>query len=807
MKISHLLEAEFTAVNPITGERRTFKSTRSREYQQWQQDIARMNQERQRSLALNEPEQPSVEKPDEIEPAKPAPEPTQQSSPPQPPATAIDTDMTTGGGTWALTVGKQLYDPYHPEYQAKISKLENIDLQNPQHRKYFTDLYTKMGGGKFNQFKQQNSGAERSEELGKLRLQAINDTRFIPLNSKNGSRFAHALYIDIHRENTPTGKMVYVFFDNQPTKKWNMDPKPGTGRDTRAGDRLPISIAAIGQRGAGSYWQPLAAHHATAQARDRLEPTNISGIAQRDKDLANINIEIDQTNGKLVRALENPDRISVGNIKQIIQSSRARRDEINKMRSAFPAVKKQYLADLLDVFIRNPGNPGEIYPLVLIDNTAPEKMLAKTGIESTSSITTDFFEIIHPIALISGNATGNAQRMILEFLGASSYQELAKRALISYGAKGNTPLVDSYIYAKGDDGVIRKLQLSSKSGVGRAASLSSLATAINEIKNNSVASRMYDEIKNNPKFSTAFDIINKLVEGSKNNIPKYQSAFELADAMDIIPPGDVELAGRLARFYKSNGGNLDQDEEDTENTSTSKFRIPPQLLAEFSPKTLQILKSAPKNEDEFKRLINGLWLTMADIINKTPEFSQLVTWIFNHSATVQVNTHSEKEKEQGKLILSNITATWPSQTVDKAELVASGGENINFSISINGYKQKFGNTGSELTDRPGTAGRDSSDNRTAASDYPGYHSMDINTGQLQQLKPRQANIDDITIRFSEPAQHWQQMIVAARDSNSRLWQLWRQVDDKESELPDILAMIGRGAGPGDIAKYIEDNIL
>jgi len=807
MKIKHLLEAEFTAVNPITGERRTFKSTRSQEYRQWQQDIARMNQKRQQSLGLNEPIQPDTPKePENKEPV--IPEPVSQNSPQQPQQPKIDTDTTTGGGTWALTVGKQLYDPYHPEYQAKITKLENIDLQNPQQRQYYNNLYNQMGGDKYNTFKQQNANAQKSEELSQLRLQAINDTRFIPLNSHNGSRFAHVLYIDIHRENTPVNKMVYVYFDNQPTKKWNMDPKPGTGRESRAGNRLPISIVAIGNKGAGSYWQPLAAHHATAQARDRLEPTNISGIAQRDKDLANINLEIDQTNRKLIRAIENPDKISVNNIKQIIQSSRARRDEINRMRSAFPAIKRQYLADLLDVFIRNPGNPREIYPLVLIDNTAPEKMLAKTGIESTSSITTDFFEIVHPIALVSGNATGNAQRMILEFLGASSYQELSKRALISYGAKGNTPLVDSYIYAKGDDGVIRKLQLSSKSGVGRAASLSSLATAITEIKNNSVASRMFDEIDNNPKFKEALRIINKLIQGSKNNVPKYQSAFELADAMDLISPDDVELANRLARFYKSSGGQLDQDDEDTEDSSASKFKIPSQLLAEFSPKTLQIFNSAPenKNKDEFKRLINGIWLTIADRINRTPEFSQLITWIFNHSATVQVNTHADKEN--GKLILANITATWPSQTVDKAELVASGGENINFSISINGYRQKFGNTGSELSDRPGTAGRDSGDNRTTVSDYPGYHSMDIkNTGQLRQLKTRQTNIDDTTSRFSEPAHRWQQMIVSARESNSRLWQLWRQVDDKESELPDILAMIGRGAQSEDIARYIEDNIL
>jgi hypothetical protein len=815
MKINNLLEAEFTSINPITGERRTFKSTRSKEYRQWQQDIERMSKERQPGLNLDEPKQPVPSEPKQPVPSEPkVKEPVQQTvSAPQSQTThhqtpTIDTDTSTGGGTWALTVGKQLYDPYHPEYQAKITKIENIDLQDPQQRQYYTQLYNQMGGGKFQAFNQQNGEMEKGEERSKLRLQAINDTRLIPLNAPGKNKFAHAVFIDVYRENTPTGNMVYVFFDNSPTKKWNMNPAPKAGRDNKlSANRLPVNITSIDRKGAGSYWQPFAAHHATAQARDRLEPTNISGIAKHDRDLASINLEINQANRKLVNAIQNPYRISVGNIKKLIQSSRARRDEINKMRSAFPKVKRQYLADLLDVFIKNTGHPEKIYPLVLIDNTAPEKMLAKTGIESTSSITTDFFEIVHPITLVSGNARGNAQKMILEFLGANSYQELMKRSLISYGAKGNTPLVDSYIYARGDDGVIRKLQLSSKSGVGRAASLSSLVTAINEIENNSIASKMFAEINNNPKFEVSLDFINKLILGSKTNIPKYRSAFELADSMDIIPSQDVAVAEKLAKFYKRDGRTFDQEADDTEDSEVdaTKFEIPPQLLAEFSSKTIKILNSAPKNSDEFKRLVNGLWLTMADIINKTPEFSQLVTWIFNHSATVQVNTHTDKQ--DGKLILSNITATWPSQTVDSAELVASGGENINFSISVNGYKQKFGNTGSDLVDRPRTAERDSTDSIISAKDYPGYYSMDIkNTGQLRQLQSRQRPIDDTTSVFGEPAKAWRSMIVGAKDKNSRLWQLWSQIEHKQHELPGILDIIADGGDENRVADHIESII-
>jgi hypothetical protein len=73
-------------------------------------------------------------------------------------------------------------------------------------------------------------------------------------------------------------------------------------------------------------------------------------------------------------------------------------------------------------------------------------------------------------------------------------------------------------------------------------------------------------------------------------------------------------------------------------------------------------------------------------VGNSPEFKQLIIWILNHSATIQVDTHANYGDEDTPPVLSNIIATWPTQLATHVKVDIA--EN-NFSLVVNGSPIDF----------------------------------------------------------------------------------------------------------------------
>lgn len=602
--------------------------------------------------------------------------------------------MKLSESSWNLVIGTRLFNPYVPGEQAEIASEKTLDITKQSDKNALDTVIRNYGG----------------DQKYTNKLEIYWNNRFIPVNAPTeNDNYVHLLRVDILTGQRKGTELVYAAYSPSQQFNWQMDPK-NVGRTLDKFVRLPTSYNEVNRGqggGAGYYWQPFVSSPNVAKARDRLKPTNISGITSRD-----ISDSVRADNERLLNAIQNSNRISVSNIKQIINSSRARREGRNAMRSAFPQIKKQYLADLLSEFIDKPGNPSSVYPVVVVDDTTPEKMVATTGIENPSSITVDFMEIVHPIALVSGNTNGNAQRMILEFLGANSYEQLMRNALISYGTAGNTPLVDSYIYNKTRDGQIKRLHISSKGEAGAAAKVSSLLVAFNEVMSNPTSSRLYNrEIKSNSdvNYEIARAFLTTIINNTQAKKPSYLAAFELVPIFELGDQSDLEKAESLVRYLKKEY-NLskkffsDEDEDEELKEATRRGRkpdprdivIPNRYLngderTSFSPEIIEAFRKAPKHRNQFVQLVNGIWKRMAEIINSNDAFGNICVWLFNHSATVQINTYSNIQRNQ--LILTNIVATWPTQLVDRVELLALDGQkNVNFKLLVNGYPQDLAST-------------------------------------------------------------------------------------------------------------------
>lgn len=645
-----------------------------------------------------------------------------------------------------LTRGRVLYNPAQTDEHAVITKRNTLDLTKEEDQATFNRLKRKYGAALWNT----KRSAERSA-----------NTKIIPLNSptytqdgeSKQKRYAHILSIQVTSGPREDEIIYYVIYTNSDKFDWDINPSTAIIAKDQSKEinpenfsRLPTTIdnSVVSKDKAGpaiNYWQPFYSSKKTSQAVDRIKPSNISGLANNDlafnkpSDLSSLDDKKKQywektfgkkidsmtekqketaVNDYLVKQIKNPGRIGLQQINQDIQQntriqqlilgSRARTVGKNYQRSFFPQKKKQFLSDLLEPFIANPNNPRAIYPLEILDDSTPEKMMSKVGIQDTGSITSDFMEVIHPIALMTGNTTGNAQRMVLEFLGAKSYAELQKNALISYGGTSTEQLVDSYILNQ-VDGKVRKLMISSKSGGGMPAKLRSLKVAYDEVMRNPTARKMFeDEILDNSdiRYIKAWNFIETIMDSTN-----YLAAFDLATKFRIATSEDAQLFEKLVQQYgleKEEPVDTDDEDSDDEQIKEGKHqvkKIPDEIMRGFSNGVKAAYKSAEENSNQVARLVNGLWKTMIVEIQSSPAFSNIVSWLFNHSATVQVNTHSSTKGN--RFVLNNITATWPSQAVERADLVIEKkGIGVSFKIMINGYQEKFGTDDTGLSDRAGT---------------------------------------------------------------------------------------------------------
>jgi len=83
---------------------------------------------------------------------------------------------------------------------------------------------------------------------------------------------------------------------------------------------------------------------------------------------------------------------------------------------------------------------------------------------------------------------------------------------------------------------------------------------------------------------------------------------------------------------------------------------------------------------------------ITDTLNNSSRFNDLVTWLLNHSALVQIDLFAAKDDAYGgRMVVTNIVATWPSTQVDSIKLISGTADDLRFMIAVNGYEKQFKN--------------------------------------------------------------------------------------------------------------------
>jgi hypothetical protein len=90
----------------------------------------------------------------------------------------------------------------------------------------------------------------------------------------------------------------------------------------------------------------------------------------------------------------------------------------------------------------------------------------------------------------------------------------------------------------------------------------------------------------------------------------------------------------------------------------------------------------------WKRVKKALVYNVSKIINKNKHFSDICTWILNHGAFCQIDTRYKVQRDANNnstLIITNISATWPSTAVDSVKLVPlPSTDGFRYKLDING---------------------------------------------------------------------------------------------------------------------------
>ena len=635
---------------------------------------------------------------------------------------------------WNLSVGTELSNPRDTE-MAVVKEIKNWDLSDEQSRQQFIDLVDKY---------KSISGGRRRSGFSSATI----------LNQPGDHKFAHTVLIKILVSKSRKDKeYLYVSYDDSDKKVWSgyagvsarrVDLNTQRGREKLkkilSVNLLPVEPTMNGDANfdstfsAGSFWQVIDIGAVSARARDRLKPNTNSKLMAKEKSFWNKHPLIADELQKLVAlnaegkslpqgsperkkiesaAKEISDKlkslypqvmrdyptadmldnhaINPESIIDSVETNRARWSGRNRHRSFFPKRKKEYLGKLISKFTDNINNPSAIYPMTIIDNVDTRSTMTNIGISNSKSITTDFMEIVHPVSVVSGNFTGTAHNYIEEFLGAD-YATLVNTASILYGESNTQKLIDSFIYNKLKDGTVRKLQLSSKSGKGAAAAVKSIQVAIDEVERNPTSRQMWEEINENPDYDRATRILTIILE---NKDYSWQGALKVGVDLGIIEPRDSEIITELARLLGKNVRDKD-DEELDEDLGTNESQEIQQLLSDLSDELKSNAEDFGNEDDElWSKLIGSIWQDAIAIANTDTAFSNLVVWLFNHSATLQVNTKSHVMKDNGvdKLVLTNITATWPTQLVDSAKLVLANSGSpdvIRFVLDVDGHAELLG---------------------------------------------------------------------------------------------------------------------
>jgi hypothetical protein len=156
---------------------------------------------------------------------------------------------------------------------------------------------------------------------------------------------------------------------------------------------------------------------------------------------------------------------------------------------------------------------------------------------------------------------------------------------------------------------------------------------------------------------------------------------------------------------------------------TGNENLLPQNLISDIAEEFSVKSTDPKESE--KEYFSRVFLAVAN----SNEFKQLVIWIFNHSATIQIDTRADygdsDRKQPG--VISNIVATWPTQLASSVEVSDDGND---IKLVVDGRTENFT---TELRDRDdveyGSTG--DAENNYRPSDYSNARGQ-VNLNKLQR---------------------------------------------------------------------------
>ena len=268
--------------------------------------------------------------------------------------------------------------------------------------------------------------------------------------------------------------------------------------------------------------------------------------------------------------------------------------------------------------------------------------------ESFSAFTDYFCELLHPIALQTGQYTGNAATAAENFLAGNSYADCT----INFGKEKTEGLSDSILISPSG----QKIKVSSKSGQGAAASAKNLVDAANEVADS------------NPKLvkkhKDVIELVRGMVQAGQAGAP-----LELGVKYGIIDEddaNDIRNFKKLPKLYSL---------EDAEYLYSPRMR---KLVKERMPKDTE-------NINVYYHCMAVVAHKVAEYVNEHTNFSAAASEILNNGALVQVYTKAKETPTEW--ILQGFDTVWPGNSVTGVKFSAgktyySTGIKGNFTFKI-----------------------------------------------------------------------------------------------------------------------------
>ena len=233
-----------------------------------------------------------------------------------------------------------------------------------------------------------------------------------------------------------------------------------------------------------------------------------------------------------------------------------------------------------------------------------------------------FCELLHPIALQTGNFTGNAGEAAMKFLGSDNFSNTT----INFGKDKTEGLSDSILISP--EG--KKIKVSSKGAKGAEASSKNLLDAITELGDSALTK----------KHAKIIDIIKQVSTSGQSKAP-----LVLGIQYNILTGEDANV---IIGFKK-----------------LAKTTLSIALTMDISSNLKKLIRGrgtkTPDNLNLYYHCIAAVAHQVADYINDNTNFSKAASEILNNGALVQVYT---KATQSGNTwTVKSFDSIWPGNSV------------------------------------------------------------------------------------------------------------------------------------------------